>query len=181
MRSLTTQKRVALLHPLVRQECAEAIDEAEAGFPPYIAVIVVQGLRTFAEQDALYNQPWDHKDNDGDGKIDEADECVTKAKAGQSNHNFGFAADFAMGYDRDRNGTFEVVSWDMLKDEDKDGVPDWTEVVRAFKKRKWDWGGDWTSFKDRPHVEKTFGLGWRDLLALKTRGKVDSQGYVIIN
>jgi len=180
MRDSITTKRVALIHPLLRAEAEAAINEAEAGFPPYIAIRVVQGLRTFAEQDALYNQPTDGKDNDGDGKVDEKDETVTHAKGGQSNHNYGLALDFAMLYDKDRNGTFETLSWDLVKDEDKDGVPDWTEVVKAFKKQGWEWGGDWTSFKDRPHVEKTFGRKWRDFIVLKQRGKVDANGYILL-
>lgn len=180
MRDKVTQQRVALLHPLVRAEAVALIDKAEAGFPPYIAIRVVQGLRTFAEQDALYNQPRDGKDNDGDGRIDERDETVTHAKGGQSNHNYGLALDFAIGYDKDRNGTYETVSWDTLKDEDKDGLPDWQEVVKIFKAAGWVWGGDFKSIIDRPHLEKTFGRGWRDLLALKQRGYVDSKGYVIL-
>src|SRR5688572_4234036 len=109
MRDKVTIQRVAKLHPKLRTEAAQLIDKVEAGFPPYIAVGVVQGLRTFAEQQALYDQPWDKKDNDGDGRIDEADECVTKAKPGGSYHQYGLALDFAMKYDRDRNGTFEVL------------------------------------------------------------------------
>lgn len=178
MRDKYTNQRVQLLHPLVRQEAIDALTEAEAGFPSYIAIRVVQGLRTFAEQDALYNQPWDGKDNDGDGKIDEKNECVTKAKGGRSYHNYGLALDFAILYDKDRNGTYETLSWNTIKDEDKDGIPDWTEVVRAFKKRGWTWGGNFKSILDRPHVEKTFGKNWRDLLALKNKGQVDAQGYV---
>ena len=54
---------------------------------------IVQARRTIAYQDGLYNQPTDGKDNDGDGKIDEADEKVTGAKGGQSPHNYGLAAD----------------------------------------------------------------------------------------
>jgi peptidoglycan L-alanyl-D-glutamate endopeptidase CwlK len=180
MRDRVTQQRVALLHPLVRAEAAALIDKAEAGFPPFIAIRVVQGLRTFAEQDALYNQPHDGKDNDGDGRIDEADEMVTHSKAGQSYHNYGLAMDFAILYDKDRNGTYETLSWDTVKDEDKDGISDWTEVVRVFKAAGWTWGGDFRSILDKPHVEKTFGRNWRDYLALKTRGQVDAQGYVKI-
>jgi len=53
----------------------------------------VQGRRTIKYQDALYAQPTDGIDNDRDGKIDEPDEKVTRAKGGQSAHNFGLAAD----------------------------------------------------------------------------------------
>ncbi len=43
--------------------------------------------RPGVEQSALYAQPHDGRDNDGDGLIDESDECVTHARAGQSAHN----------------------------------------------------------------------------------------------
>lgn len=180
MRDKVTQREVATLHPKLRQEAGILIDKAESGFPNYIAIRVVQGYRTFAQQDALYNQPWDHKDNDGDGKVDEPDECVTKAKSGSSYHNYGLAMDFAILYDKDRNGTYETLSWDTVKDEDKDGISDWMEVVKVFKDAGWTWGGNFTTITDKPHVEKTFEHNWRDLLELHKQGKVDSQGYVII-
>lgn len=55
---------------------------------------IVQARRTIKYQNSLYDQPYDGKDNDNDGKIDEADEKVTNAKGGQSPHNFGLGADF---------------------------------------------------------------------------------------
>lgn len=57
------------------------------------AWLITSGRRTMAEQSKLYNQPHDGIDNDGDGRVDEADEKVTNAKQGQSAHNFGLAAD----------------------------------------------------------------------------------------
>lgn len=49
--------------------------------------------RSIKEQHGLYIQPTDGIDNDRDGKIDEADEKVTKADGGQSPHNFDLARD----------------------------------------------------------------------------------------
>ena len=37
------------------------------------------------------------------------------------------------------------------------------EVVNYFKSIGWEWGGDWKSFKDYPHLEKTFGYTWKTL------------------
>jgi peptidoglycan L-alanyl-D-glutamate endopeptidase CwlK len=101
------------------------------------ALRVIQGLRTFAEQDALFNQPHDHKDNDGDGKVDEADEHVTNARAGQSNHNFGVAVDVAFVV----NGS---VSWD---DNLYSKLGPWAAQTNLA------WGGNWRRFKDLPHLE----------------------------
>jgi len=38
------------------------------------------------------------------------------------------------------------------------------EVVNILKSHGWVWGGDWKSFKDAPHFEKTFGHTWKTLL-----------------
>ena len=54
---------------------------------------LTQGRRTQEYQNDLYNQPWDGKDNDGDGKVDEADEKVTWTK--NSKHIEGRAFDIA--------------------------------------------------------------------------------------
>lgn len=88
---------------------------------------VVQGLRTYAEQDALFAQG-----RTKPGKI------VTRARGGQSNHNFGLACDLCPV----RNGTFD---WN------------WREAFLAInaeaEKVKLNWGGDWVKFLDLPHVE----------------------------
>lgn len=112
-----------------------------------------QGLRTFAEQQALYNQG-----RTKPGKI------VTKARAGSSYHNYGLAIDIVLLVDKDNNGTYETASWDMIKDFDGDNVADWMEIVAIFKKYGWGWGGDWRSMKDYPHFEKTFGYSVSNLL-----------------
>ncbi len=153
MRDKISESRVALLHPSVRAEVKKLIEQAESGFPPSMAVRIVQGLRTIAEQDALYAQ----------GRT-KPGPIVTKAKGGSSFHNYGLAIDFAILTDKDGNGSFEDLSWDIKKDNDKDGIADWLEVVKVFEAAGWSWGGKWASIKDYPHLEKTFGYTWRQLL-----------------
>ncbi|APQ58432.1 MULTISPECIES: M15 family metallopeptidase [Paenibacillus] len=106
-------------------------------------IVITQGFRTYAEQDELYAQ----------GRNGDKRPKVTKARGGYSNHNFGFAADFALLL---RDG--RTVSWDTLKDDDKDSLPDWSEVVEEAKKLGLEWGGDWRSFKDMPHLQMVFGI-----------------------
>ena len=148
MRDKISFERCWQLHPKIREEAILAIEDAENKFPDNIRVRVVQGLRTFEEQDALYN------------KVPK----VTKAKGGQSYHNYGLAIDFALLYDKNNDGTFEELSWDTAKDLDKDGLADWNEVVKEFEDKGWEWGGKWRTFKDLPHVQKTFGYSWKQLL-----------------
>lgn len=149
--------RVNLLHPLIRKEIKELIEKAEYKIPR-CAIRVVQGLRTFPEQDALYAQ----------GRT-KPGKRVTNAKAGQSFHNYGLAVDIALLYDKDGNGTYESLSWDTLKDFDKDGEADWMEIVDLFEDAGYTWGGRFSSIPDAPHFEKTFGYSWKTLLVMHNR------------
>lgn len=153
MRDKVSITRVQLLHPKVRDEVIKIIERIEAGFPKNIAVRIVQGLRTIDEQNALYAQG-----RTKPGKI------VTNAKGGSSYHNYGLAIDFAILIDKDGNGVYDEVSWDIKKDNDKDGIADWLEVVMLFEAAGWEWGGKWSSIKDYPHLQKTFGYKWQKLI-----------------
>lgn len=93
-----------------------------------VVVEVVQGLRTFAEQDALYAQG-----RTAPGQI------VTQARGGESNHNYGLAADLCPF---------------------TNGRPDWNAPAAVWARigakaiaRGLDWGGQWKKFLDKPHVE----------------------------
>lgn len=170
MRDYISINRVANLHPKVREDVTKCIEQAEAQFPSNMAIRVVQGLRTIEEQDALFAQGRTRPGN-----------IVTRAKGGSSYHNYGLAIDFAILKDVDGNGTYETLSWSTVEDFDKDGVKDWMEVVKVFKTNGWAWGGDFSSIKDNPHFEKTFGLTWRNLLKLYTdKKRIPGTPYVQI-
>lgn len=160
MEDKITLDRIQLLHPSIREE-VNYIYRAQI-VPALTGRAICRfayTLRTFAEQDALYAQ--------GRTKLFDANGkrlgVVTKAKGGQSIHNYGLALDIVLIKDKDGNGTFETATWEDNIDFDKDGKADWMEVVEILKRNNWVWGGDWTSFKDKPHFEKTFGHSWRTL------------------
>jgi len=138
-----TLKRIKEIHPALRDELKLIYDEILARG---VSVRFTQVFRTFDQQDALYA-----KGRTAPGNI------VTRARAGQSYHNYGLAVDIVL---LTPGGG---VSWDMNLDQDRDGTPDWSEIVYVFKHFGWKWGGDWTSFKDYPHFEKTFGLTTAEL------------------
>lgn len=143
-------QRIEKLHPAIRNEVREAflhINKRLLG--KGVKMGITQGLRTIEEQNKLYNQR----------------PKVTNAKGGSSYHNYGLAFDFAIFYDKDLDGNFETLSWDLIKDYDKDGVSDWMVVIKYFKSLNYTWGGDFKSIKDNPHFEKTFNNSWRTLLA----------------
>jgi peptidoglycan L-alanyl-D-glutamate endopeptidase CwlK len=164
MRDKVSIARVAQLHPAVSLDVPLIIDEVEAGWPEWIAVRVVQGLRTFDEQQKLYDQ----------GRITPG-KIVTNAMPGSSFHQYGLAIDYALLYDKDKNGKFEELSWNVTKDADADKIADWAEVSRIFIKQGWEWGGNWRTFKDLPHVQKSFGYTWKQLLE-KYRAKEFIEG-----
>lgn len=149
-----TKNRIALLHPSVRSEMTLIIDEINRNLTGRSQVRISQGLRTFAEQDALYKQK----------------PKVTNAKSGQSIHNYGFAVDIVLIIDG------KTASWDTHKDWDGDKIADWDECVKVFAKYGWNWGGNWTSFKDMPHFDKIGFSNWRVLI----NKPKDKNGYVII-
>ena len=149
MTDVVSENRLMLLHPKVRDIALAAYREAVRITPKGVHPFITETLRSFERSNALYNQPWDGKDNDGDGKIDEADEKVTNASAGQSFHNYGLAIDFVIQV----NGLPE---WKVNDN--------WMMVVKCFKERGFVWGGDFKSIKDNPHFEMTFGYTWRQLL-----------------
>lgn len=146
--------RINKLHPSVRDEVKQILHEINSNLSGRAQVRITQGLRTFSEQEKLFAQR----------------PRVTRARAGQSVHNYGFAIDFVLLIDG------KEISWNMLKDWDADGIPDWTECVLTFAKYGWSWGGNWSSFRDFPHFDKIGFNNWRALAKLR-RG---SDGYVII-
>jgi peptidoglycan L-alanyl-D-glutamate endopeptidase CwlK len=157
--------RIKYLHPSVRQEVLDAFNHINSNlFGPRIRLRLAMTFRTLEEQAALYAQ----------GRT-KPGKKVTNAPAGQSIHNYGLAFDIVVLIDKDGDGKFETASWDTVKDADGDGVADWMEVVACFKKLGWSWGGDWKSFPDYPHFEKTFGHSWRSLLAQHQAGNTISE------
>jgi peptidoglycan L-alanyl-D-glutamate endopeptidase CwlK len=160
MEDKLTLDRIKLLHPKVRNE-VESIYRGQI-VPALSGRAIcrfVYTLRTFQEQADIYAQGrtklFDSKGNRL-GK-------VTNAAPGQSIHNYGLALDIILLLDNNKDGKYETASYETTVDYDKDGKADWMEVVGIFKRNGWVWGGDWRSFKDPPHFEKTLGYSWRQL------------------
>ncbi len=142
-----TLERINLLHPKVREAVKAAYLHANnALLPKGVRLRFTHTLRTYTEQDALYAQ----------GRTMPGKK-VTNARGGQSIHNYGFAFDIVILLDTDGSGRFATASWSVDKH--------WLRVAEYFKSLGWTWGGDWTSFKDYPHFEKTFGHNWQSLKA----------------
>ncbi len=113
------------LVPEVFDKCTEFLAACkEAG----IDLVVTSTLRDFDSQNALYAQG-----RTIPGKI------VTKAKGGQSFHNFGVAFDVV-----------PVVNGKAVWDDDAI----WSKIGKIGTDLGLDWGGTW-KFVDKPHFQYT--------------------------
>ena len=97
-------------------------------------LIVTCTLRSFEEQDQLYAQG-----RTVPGAI------ITKAKGGESPHNYGLAFDIV-----------PIVNGKAVWHTDN---PIWTALGAIGQSVGLDWGGAWAGFKDRPHFQRP---KWRE-------------------
>lgn len=135
MKDKISVDRLNKLHPKVRTTFRNFIEDAEREFN--ITLRISQGLRTIAEQDALYAQG-----RTTPGKI------VTNAKGGSSYHNYGLAIDLVelVG---NKLGNFDMGKLKPLAD--RYGLI---------------WGGTFETLYDPPHFEITFGYKPSQLAAI---------------
>lgn len=143
-----SERQINSLHPAIKSIAIEFLTEAKKqGFN----LMVTSGLRTYKQQEDLYNQGRTTPGN-----------VVTNARPGYSYHNFGLAFDVA-----------------GLKDGKLDYNIDWTKLGAIGKKVGLSWGGDWTSFKDKPHFEHKANMTLAQLRTAYESGKVEGN-YVIL-
>lgn len=117
-----TEKNIATLAP---QAAAKAREFMELVLEKGIKVKIIDGSRTFAQQQALYDQG-----RTKPGKV------VTNAKPGQSFHNFACAFDIGI-FDDDGNYLEDSPLYKMAG-----------EIGQSIGL---EWGGAWTSMVDEPH------------------------------
>lgn len=135
-----TIDRIAQAHPKIREELKQYYIECNNKLPKGVRLRFAYVYRSIAEQNVLYNQR----------------PKVTNAKGGQSIHNYGLAMDYVIMLDKDNNGTFETIEWNLKS-------PYHKVVVDYFQSKGYEWGGSWKSFKDYPHFQKAFGHTWQSL------------------
>jgi D-alanyl-D-alanine carboxypeptidase. len=126
-------KILSLLYPKFKEQAKHFMKYCwKEGIP----VRLTQGFRTFAEQDEL--------------KL----KGVSRAKGGESFHNFGIAFDIAFGrFDSDK-----------LTDPYKEPVPGaWEKCAKIGVRCGLVPGHYWTSFKDSPHYQANIKTSIDDL------------------
>ena len=116
------------------RKCLRAI--LDAG----ITARIISGTRTYSEQDTLYKK----------GRFGNPGPVVTKARGGQSNHNFCIAWDIGIFQNCQYLGNSPLY--------DKAG-----EVALAAGITSLEWGGNWEGFRDMPHYQLATGLNIAEL------------------
>lgn len=151
-----TLERIEEAHPLIREELKRQYLEINKKLPVGVRLRFSWVYRSHEEQHKLFlKRP-----------------KVTNADAGQSIHNYGLAFDIVILFDKDGNGTFETASWKYDKY--------FEMVVKYFKSKGYEWGGDWRRFKDKPHFQKTYGHTWRTLKSLYQKEDVNGIKYPVL-
>lgn len=120
-----SEENIATLLPSAQQMAREWLKAAkEVAHDEGYDVKIICGTRSYAEQDALYKRR----------------PRVTRARGGQSWHNFGLAFDF---------GIFSLDGKEYVEESPLYAVLG--KLARQVQNAEW--GGDWNDFKDEPHVQ----------------------------
>ncbi len=120
------KRRLEKVEPVLVKKVLHLIEMVRADNNGY-DLLITCGFRSIAEQNRLFAQG-----RTKPGKI------VTKARGGESKHNFGKAVDFAV-IEKGK------IVWD---------VPFYKKTIGKYAQTVGvSWGGNWKSFKDYPHVE----------------------------
>lgn len=128
-----SEARLAEVHPKLAEKIRSM---AEMLSLENITIRAVQGLRSWAQQAALYAQG-----RDSDGYIVDLKKVVTHAKPGTSWHNFGLAVDVAP-FDSG------VPDWNSSH-------PAWKRIVQVGESVGLVSGSTWRTFPDWPHFQLT--------------------------
>lgn len=139
MKDQITAERVLLLHPAFIGFATSFIDALETATG--LVWRVVQGFRSFPEQQAIYEQGRTRP-----GKI------VTNAQEGESYHNYGLALDSVPFIE----GSTTELNWNFV----------YSTIRNIAINNSMECGMDWPEpLTDIDHFENRFGYTWEQLLA----------------
>ena len=123
---LRTEGNIQTLQPSVQIKAREFLKTVNDRLGNENVVFkIISGTRTYAEQNALFAQ----------GRTKFPGPIVTRARGGQSNHNFGVAWDIGL-----------FVSGQYVPESDL-----YRKAGTIGKDLGLAWGGDWQSLQDEPH------------------------------
>lgn len=128
-----TERSIRSLHPKAQVLARKSLNVIRNSG---INARIISGTRTYAEQNKLFAK----------GRFGNPPPIVTNARGGQSNHNFGIAWDL---------GIFSATGAYL------GNSPQYAAAGQKAMNAgiaNLEWGGNWTSFVDRPHYQHSTGL-----------------------
>ena len=133
--------RIGAVHPSLKEYTIELIKRC---YNEGIYMQISSGFRSNEDQAYIYGQGrpnyiWNGKVYGSEGSI------VSNAPPGTSIHNYGLSIDYFLVSDDGNQSLWTV--------DDK-----WKRVAAIAKLMGFEWGGDWKSFKDYPHLQYNKGL-----------------------
>ena len=140
--------RMGAVHPSLKEYTIELIKRC---YSEGIYIQISSGFRSKEDQAYIYGQGrpnfiWNGKKYGSKGSI------ISNAAPGTSIHNYGLAIDYFLVTD-DGNKSIWTVN------------EKWKRVAEIAKSMGFEWGGDWTSFKDYSHLQYNKGLSIAQLKA----------------
>jgi len=129
-----SERCLRTLHPRAQEAARRFLARARAGGAD---VRIISGTRSYQEQNTLYRR----------GRYGTPGPKVTNARGGQSNHNFGIAWDVGVFV----NGAYS-------QDETL-----YDTVAAGASAPEIEWGGNWATFKDRPHYQLALPLSLAEI------------------
>lgn len=143
-----SEKNLASVLPALARAARAIIPAIQKNLPAGWAVKIICGSRSFAEQDALYQQGRTRP-----GAI------VTNTRGGGSFHNFGLAFDIGIFSSAGQYVTDDAVYRNAVA-----GITLPENIT---------WGGTWKSFPDSPHFQLSIpGLPSLSAVRLRAEGRV---------
>jgi hypothetical protein len=130
-----TDRNIARLHPAIRNDVADFLNDVKDKTGQQLRIGNTAGFRTLKEQGDLYAQ--------GQGP-----DGVTRAGPGESYHNYGLGFDIVGLQPDGKNVTYNVP---------------FSDIAEIGRDHGFEWGGNWKSFTDRPHFQRTYGYTTKQL------------------
>ena len=142
MKEAFKRNKCSQVHQEVRKLAEELIRRC---WKENVFIVFTDGLRTFEDQAVIYGKGRSsyiyNRKQYGNPKVKK----VSNAKPGNSFHNYGLALDFVTCDGHGKN-----IDWII--------GPKWRRAVAIAKELGFTWGGDWSSFRDYPHIQFDGGL-----------------------
>jgi peptidoglycan L-alanyl-D-glutamate endopeptidase CwlK len=142
-----SEQNIASLHIKAQELARQFMLKATTGS---MIVRIISGNRTYEEQNKLFAQ----------GRFGNPPPIVTKARGGQSNHNFAIAWDI---------GVF-TKEGKYLPGNNKAEEKEYDKIFDLVKDLPIEWGGNWKSIVDRPHYQVPTGKPVSEVRALFEAG-----------